>query len=79
MQSARRYTFADIGAKQVPTVGKEAKDGFTVMVANAGDGTIMPFVLITKGTTHQSLKKFVKPLHPEFALASGGAMWPTSK
>ena len=63
----------------MPTVGKGAKDGFTVMVANAGDNTIMPFMLITKGATHQALKKFVKPLHLEFALASSGATWPTSK
>ena len=43
--SAYRYTKAPTGDREVATVGKEKRDGFTVMVAHDAAGTMMrPFI-----------------------------------
>jgi hypothetical protein len=55
-------------------VGKEAKHGFTCMVASTAAGTLMTFLLIAKGTTHAALDKFVKP-QAGFNVRGGGAQW----
>jgi hypothetical protein len=66
-----RYTWAPINSKQVATIGKEAKAGFTVMVAHNAACDLLPFQLIVEGSTHQSLSKFLK-LQPGFEVRAGG-------
>ena len=70
-----RYTWDECGAKEIATIGKEAKDGFTVMVGHNAAGDMLPFQLIAKGTTHACLDKFVK-LQPGFKVRGGGAKKP---
>jgi hypothetical protein len=54
-----RYTWEEVGAKEVATVGKETKLGMTVMVAHDAAGNMMNYLVITKGGTVSSLDKFV--------------------
>ena len=42
-------------------MGKNKKDGFTVMVAHDAAGTMMPPFINTKGTSSQSMHKFLIP------------------
>lgn len=72
-----RYTWDECGSKEVPTIGKEAKDGFTVMVGHTAAGEMLPFQLIAKGTTHACLNKFIEH-QPGFKVRAGGARKPNA-
>ena len=59
--SAYKYTWAPTGDREVATVGKDKKDGFTVMVAHDVAGNMMPPFINTKCTSSQSMHKFLIP------------------
>ena len=49
-----KLTNASIGSKQVSLVGGDEKRAFTVLIAVANDGTLLPFQVIYVGKTAQS-------------------------
>ena len=48
-------TYANVGSKQVSTIGTEEKHMITVMVTLTNDGKVLPFQVIYKGSTATSL------------------------
>lgn len=55
-----RFTYSNIGDKEVPGLNQGEKLGFTVMVSSTAAGEMVPFLAITSGGTDRSLKKFVE-------------------
>ena len=60
-------------SKEVATVGKDKKDGFTVMVAHDVAGNMMPPFINTKGTSSQFMYTFLIP--PGAALEAMKEYW----
>ena len=58
---AYRYIWEKTAAKEVATVGKDKKDRFTVMVVHDAAGDMLPPFVNTKGTSSQSMHKFLIP------------------
>ena len=71
--SAYKYTWAPTGDREVATVGKDKKDGFTVMVAHDVAGNMMPPFINTKGTSSQFMYTFLIP--PGAALEAMKEYW----
>jgi len=68
-----KLTYAPVGAKQVSLVGGDEKRAFTVLVAIASDGTLLPFQVIYEGKSERSCPSPKAPHYDEL-LATGARL-----
>lgn len=64
-QGGSRFTYNQRGAKQVAVVGEEEKRAFTVFVGVSASGVALPFQVIFKGKSRESLPRRSSPLYDE--------------
>jgi hypothetical protein len=55
-----RHTWNATAAKHVEGMEADSKEGMTVMIANNGEGKILPGLFCVKGGTFRALDKFVQ-------------------